>query len=217
MNRPLHDSKGEVYDIIAGKFFIAGSGEEDFCDLPDSLMRKYEEEFHQPKQFKKVAGRVLIMNQKEESSLSGYQGDKEIRLSEANHLAFEVDTFLRQNSQAYDEMYSDPHAEREQIAQDLLDGKTWKVRMCMTTVVQEEYLEEEAEPLHKMISDYEKNTGLIPIPSISLIFPTAQINTVLCLLAGFRRRGFRSNGKIIRWSTQRSLHLEIRYIRSLKS
>lgn len=160
LNRPLHDSKGEVYDIIAGKFFIAGAGEEDFCDLPDSLMKKYEEEFHHPKQFKRVAGRVLIMNQKEESPLSEYQGDKEIRLRESNHLAFEVDTFLRKNSQAYDEMYSDPQAEIEQIAQNLFDGKTWKVRMCMATAVQEEYLAEEAEPLHKMISDYEQKYGI---------------------------------------------------------
>ena len=38
LNRPLHDSKGEVYDIIAGKFFIAGSGEDDFCDLPEHLL-----------------------------------------------------------------------------------------------------------------------------------------------------------------------------------
>ena len=44
LNRPLHDSKGEVYDIIAGRFFIAGAGEDDFCDLPDHLLKKYEEE-----------------------------------------------------------------------------------------------------------------------------------------------------------------------------
>ena len=160
LNRPLHDSRGEVYDIIAGRFFIAGAGEDDFCDLPDHLLKKYEEEFHQPKQFKRVAGRVLIMNQKEENPLSGYQGDKEIRLSESNHLVFEVDKFLRQNSQAYDEMYSNPQAEREKIARDLLDGKTWKVRMCIATAVQEEYLAEEAAPLHRMISDYEKRYGI---------------------------------------------------------
>ena len=160
LNRPLHDSKGEVYDIIAGKFFIAGSGEDDFCDLPEHLLKKYEEEFHQPKQFKRVAGRVLIMDQKEERSLNGYSSGKAERLNESKDLAFKTDTFLRKNSPSYAEMYSNPQAEREKIARDLLDGKTWKVRMCIATAVQEEYLSDEAVPLHRMISDYEKRYGI---------------------------------------------------------
>ena len=160
LNRPLHDSKGEVYDIIAGRFFIAGAGEDDFSDLPDHLLKKYEEEFHQPKQFKRVAGRVLIMDRKEERSHNGYWRDKEIRLNESKDLAFEIDTFLRQNSPAYAEMYGNPQSERKKIAGDLLDRKTWKVRMCIATAVQEEYLADEAAPLHRRISDYEKKYGI---------------------------------------------------------
>ena len=88
LNRPLHDSKGEVYDIISGRFFVAGAGEDNFCDLPDHLLKKYEEEFHQPKQFKRVAGRVLIMDQKEERSLNGYSSGKAERLERIERFGF---------------------------------------------------------------------------------------------------------------------------------
>ena len=32
-------------DIIVGTFFLCGQGEEDFTDLPDELMDKYEKMF----------------------------------------------------------------------------------------------------------------------------------------------------------------------------
>lgn len=44
-NRPLHDSKGNITDIICGDFFIAGDGEEDFVSLTDEQVDKYTKMF----------------------------------------------------------------------------------------------------------------------------------------------------------------------------
>lgn len=51
LNRALRDEKGEIYDIVAGKFFICGLGEEDFASLPKELQKKYEDKFRQPEAF----------------------------------------------------------------------------------------------------------------------------------------------------------------------
>ena len=42
LNRALHDDEGNIYDIVAGNFFLCGLGEEDFTDLPADLMEKYQ-------------------------------------------------------------------------------------------------------------------------------------------------------------------------------
>ena len=39
------------HDIIHGPFFICGLGEEDFCDLPEELISKYQEMFQFPEVF----------------------------------------------------------------------------------------------------------------------------------------------------------------------
>ena len=43
LNRALRDSDGDIYDIIAGNFFIAGLGQNDFTDLPHELAERFAE------------------------------------------------------------------------------------------------------------------------------------------------------------------------------
>lgn len=51
LNRALRDENNEVYGVIAGNFFIAGIGSENFTDLPAELMEKYKMEFFCPEIF----------------------------------------------------------------------------------------------------------------------------------------------------------------------
>ena len=41
LNRALHDDEGNIYDIVAGNFFLCGLGEEDFTDLPAEIGRAH--------------------------------------------------------------------------------------------------------------------------------------------------------------------------------
>ena len=40
LSRALRDSDGDIYDIVAGNFFIVGLGESDFTDLPHTLKKR---------------------------------------------------------------------------------------------------------------------------------------------------------------------------------
>ena len=44
-NRPLFDKNGDLYDIIAGTFLVAGLTEDDFGSLSDKQIEKYSEMF----------------------------------------------------------------------------------------------------------------------------------------------------------------------------
>ena len=59
LNRALRDDNGEIYDIIAGTFFVCGLGEEDFDSLPESLVSKYESLFHNPEGFVSFGGHIV--------------------------------------------------------------------------------------------------------------------------------------------------------------
>ena len=61
LNRALRDEKGEIYDIIAGKFFICGLGEEDFASLPKELQKKYDDKFRQPEAFLKMGSKIMAI------------------------------------------------------------------------------------------------------------------------------------------------------------
>lgn len=63
LNRALTDENGEVYDIIAGNFFIAGLSEESFDDLSPELMEKFSEQFKHPEEFVRIAGKILAVKQ----------------------------------------------------------------------------------------------------------------------------------------------------------
>ena len=58
-NRALRDSDGDIYDIIAGKFFIVGLGQTDFTDLPHELAEQFAEQFRQPEMFMRVDGKIV--------------------------------------------------------------------------------------------------------------------------------------------------------------
>ena len=63
---------GEIYDIVAGKFFICGLGEEDFASLPKELQKKYEDRFRQPEAFLKIGSRIMaIPTEPEKASTKG--------------------------------------------------------------------------------------------------------------------------------------------------
>lgn len=49
LNRGLYsEDNGELYDIIAGTFFICGLGEDNFCSLPKEYIDKFKEKFYLP-------------------------------------------------------------------------------------------------------------------------------------------------------------------------
>ena len=58
LNRALRDSDGDIYDIIAGTFFIAGLGESDFTDLPHELAERFAEQFRQPELFLREGDKI---------------------------------------------------------------------------------------------------------------------------------------------------------------
>ena len=59
LNRAVRDDNGEIYDVIAGSFVIAGLTEEDFCSLSDSQLEQYTKLFQHPETFMKI-GREII-------------------------------------------------------------------------------------------------------------------------------------------------------------
>ena len=71
LNRALRDSDGDIYDIIAGTFFIAGLGESDFTDLPHELAEQFAERFRQPEMFMRVDDKIVAAPMPDEQVQSG--------------------------------------------------------------------------------------------------------------------------------------------------
>ena len=59
LNRALRDSDGDIYDIVAGNFFIVGLGQNDFTDLPHDLAEQFEEQFRQPEMFVREGDKIV--------------------------------------------------------------------------------------------------------------------------------------------------------------
>lgn len=71
LNRALRDENGEIYDVLAGQFIIAGLGEESFDSLSEELIEKYKKVFHMPETFIMADGKVVAIpvdDQPEEST-----------------------------------------------------------------------------------------------------------------------------------------------------
>jgi hypothetical protein len=51
LNRALRDESGQIYDILAGPFFVAGLGDDDFTSLSEELQQKYYKMFKHPEIF----------------------------------------------------------------------------------------------------------------------------------------------------------------------
>ena len=71
LNRALRDSDGDVYDIIAGNFFIAGLGQSDFTDLPHELAERFAEQFRQPEIFIHVDDKIVAAPMPDEQVQGG--------------------------------------------------------------------------------------------------------------------------------------------------
>ena len=63
LNRALRTEDGEIYDIIAGNFFICGLGEESFCSISPELSEKFKKEFKHPETFTKLFGKILAVKE----------------------------------------------------------------------------------------------------------------------------------------------------------
>ena len=71
LNRALRDADGDIYDIVAGNFFIVGLGESDFTDLPHELAEQFAERFRQPEMFMRVDGKIVAAPMTEEQMQGG--------------------------------------------------------------------------------------------------------------------------------------------------
>ena len=61
LNRALRDGDGDIYYIVAGRFFVCGLGDESFASLPKELQQKYEEKFRQPEAFLKMGSKIMAI------------------------------------------------------------------------------------------------------------------------------------------------------------
>ena len=71
LNRALRDSDGDVYDIVAGNFFIAGLGKSEFTDLPHELAEQFAERFRQPEMFLRMGDKIVAAPAPDEQAQSG--------------------------------------------------------------------------------------------------------------------------------------------------
>ena len=58
LNRALYNEQGEIYDIVAGKFFVCGLSEENFASLSQEHMEQFKERFYDPEVFIKINGQI---------------------------------------------------------------------------------------------------------------------------------------------------------------
>lgn len=167
LNRAIYNEDGEMIEIMAGPFFIAGLGEESFADLPGGFMEQYKEQFKYPEKFYRLAGEIVAVKQPlpteekaQRAPVVEEPGGNDVRLDESTNLAFDLDEFFRGNSGAYADLYPDSHAEKERMADELLSGDTGKIRMRLAAFEREEHMEGETAPLLERISSYEREHGI---------------------------------------------------------
>ena len=70
-NRALRDSDGDIYDIVAGNFFIVGLGESDFTDLPHELAEQFAAQFRQPELFLREGDKIVAAPMPDEQVQGG--------------------------------------------------------------------------------------------------------------------------------------------------
>lgn len=70
-NRALRDADGDIYDIVAGKFFIAGLGKSELTDLPHELAEQFAEQFRQPEMFLRVSDEIIAAPVPDEQKQDG--------------------------------------------------------------------------------------------------------------------------------------------------
>lgn len=60
LNRAIYGESGEIFDIIAGTFLIAGLSEDNFDSLPDELADKFGKLFESPEEFYSINGQIQV-------------------------------------------------------------------------------------------------------------------------------------------------------------
>ena len=65
LNRALRDDNGQIYDVVAGTFLIAGLSEDNFASLSPELIAKYEKRFKYPEMFIPFDGKLAVVPVKE--------------------------------------------------------------------------------------------------------------------------------------------------------
>ena len=71
LNRALRDADGDIYDIVAGNFFIVGLGKSDFTDLPHELAERFAEQFRQPEMFLRESDKIVAAPMPDEQVQGG--------------------------------------------------------------------------------------------------------------------------------------------------
>ena len=61
LNRAMRSDDGEVYDIYAGPFIVAGLTEDNFGSLTPEQMKKFSDMFHQPEMFVKMGKGLMVL------------------------------------------------------------------------------------------------------------------------------------------------------------
>lgn len=61
LNRALYDSKGQLYDAIAGTFLVVGLTEDDFASLTPEQIEKFSEKYKAPEVFAMLNGELHVM------------------------------------------------------------------------------------------------------------------------------------------------------------
>ena len=59
--RSLKDESGNILDIIAGTFFIAGVTDEDFVSLPDEMVEKYTKIFKNQETYIRIGEKIIAI------------------------------------------------------------------------------------------------------------------------------------------------------------
>ena len=70
LNRALRDEDGQIYDIVAGTFLVAGLGEEDFCSLTPDQIKKFSDMYKTPEMFLRLNGKLMVLPMEEKRELA---------------------------------------------------------------------------------------------------------------------------------------------------
>ena len=60
-NRALYDDEDNLYEIIAGTFFICGIDSDDFCSLTNQQLETYRKRFAKPEAFILFEGQIIAV------------------------------------------------------------------------------------------------------------------------------------------------------------
>lgn len=124
LNRSLSDDKGNMYDVIAGSFIIAGLGEEDFCSLTPEQVEKYTEMFKTSETILFVEGEIKAFPSDDVSQVPVYLQSVEYAYKhnelDAYRLSYQTNIDCKNDIQkALSENYSDNRLNTEKVWKEI--------------------------------------------------------------------------------------------------